>query len=185
MKKLMILTDDKYLSRKCALMLRNEYETVSADYGGSLDLVIREKWLDAPSKYSRCVVLREDLSLPFSPEMLKDSIDGADTLSEAAILELGERCAYLRGEPIALTEVESSLFSALIEAKGDFVSREELISRVWGEGADGGVLNVYVHYLREKLEKQGEKIIISSRKNGYKIDGKYLAKGETLDAQNS
>jgi DNA-binding response OmpR family regulator len=70
----------------------------------------------------------------------------------------------------------------LIEASGDFISREELIRRVWGEGADGGVLNVYVHYLREKLEKQGEKIIISSRKNGYKIDGKYLTKGEDYDA---
>ena len=46
-----------------------------------------------------------------------------------------------------------------------------------GDDADGGILNVYVHYLREKLEKRGEKIIISSRKSGYKIDEKYL-KGE-------
>jgi DNA-binding response OmpR family regulator len=35
------------------------------------------------------------------------------------------------------------------------------------------VLNVYVHYLREKLE-DGKKIIISSRKLGYKIDERYL-----------
>ena len=185
MKKLMILTDDKYLYRKCELILRNEYEAVSEDYEGFCDLVIREEGYTAPSKYSRCVSLGADLSLPFSPEMLKKAIEGAEKLPEAAALELGERCAYLRGEPIALTEVESALFAVLIEASGEFVSREELISRVWGEGAEGGVLNVYVHYLREKLEKQGEKIIISSRKNGYKIDGKYLTKGEGNDAQNS
>ena len=47
-------------------------------------------------------------------------------------------------------------------------------------GADEGVLNVYVHYLREKLERGGEKIIISSRGLGYKIDEKYLQTGGTV-----
>ena len=36
---------------------------------------------------------------------------------------------------------------------------------------------MYVHYLREKLER-GEKIIISSRNHGYKIDAKYLSEVE-------
>lgn len=178
MKKLMILTDDKYLYRKCELMLRGEYETVSSEYGGLCDLVIREKRFASPEKYSRCIVFEEELALPFSDRMLKDAVSGADELQKGALLELGERCAYLRGEQIAFTEVESSLFTVLFEASGEFVSREELIGRVWGDGAEGGVLNVYVHYLREKLEKHGEKIIISSRKNGYKIDSKYLSKGE-------
>lgn len=182
MKKLMILTDDKYLYRKCELMLKNEYETVSSEYGGNCDLVLRERELSAPEKYSRCLIFSEDLPLPFSERMLTDAIEGAEKIGDAATLEIGDRCAYLRGEQILLTEVESALFAVLIEASGDFVSREELIRRVWGEGADGGVLNVYVHYLREKLEKQGEKIIISSRKNGYKIDGKYLTKGADHDA---
>ena len=38
------------------------------------------------------------------------------------------------------------------------------------DGVDGGVVNVYVHYLREKLEKNGERIIISTRNLGYKIN---------------
>jgi DNA-binding response OmpR family regulator len=37
-----------------------------------------------------------------------------------------------------------------------------------------GLINVYVHYLREKLEVGGEKIINSSRKNGYAIDEKFI-----------
>lgn len=175
MKKLVILTRDKYLYRKIELMLRDEYETVPAEFDGATDLVIREADINTSAKYARCAVLGTDVPLPFSREMLMAAVDGTQKAPERALLEPGERCAYLRGEKVALTEVETALFTVLFEALGEFVSRDELIKKVWGEGADGGVLNVYVHYLREKLEKCGEKIIISSRKNGYKIDGKYLS----------
>ena len=80
----------------------------------------------------------------------------------------------LRGEVIKLTEVEHALFLALMKRGGEFASREDILREVWGSEADEGIINVYVHYLREKLEKSGEKIIVSSRKLGYKIDGKYL-----------
>ena len=175
MKKLVILTRDKYLCRKIELMLRDEYEMVPEEYDGLVELVIREAGLKSHAKYSRYVELGADLSLPFSREMLIAAINGTPKAPERALLEPGERCAYLRGEKVSLTEVEAALFTVLFEASGEFVSRDELIKKVWGEGADGGVLNVYIHYLREKLEKCGEKIIISSRKNGYKIEGKYLS----------
>lgn len=85
-----------------------------------------------------------------------------------------ERAAYLYGRRIPLTEVEYSLFSELYSRGGEYATRSELVARIWGEGADEGVLNVYVHYLREKLETAGEKIIIASRGLGYKIDKKFL-----------
>jgi len=64
-------------------------------------------------------------------------------------------------------------------------SREELLSRVWGNDTDPGVLNVYVHYLREKLERGGEKIILSSRKCGYRISEKYAMRGESRYVKNN
>ena len=64
--------------------------------------------------------------------------------------------------------------SVIYGAGGEFISREEILERVWKNSADSGVINVYVHYLREKLERHGEKIILSSRKGGYRIDEKYL-----------
>ena len=85
-----------------------------------------------------------------------------------------ERCAYLRGERIKLTEVEFSLLSALFKNGGEYIAREELLEKVWDTDTDCGVVNVYIHYLREKLEKHGEKIILSSRKCGYKIDERYV-----------
>ena len=78
----------------------------------------------------------------------------------------------LRGRIIPLTEVEMKLFRALYEAEGT-VSREELMARVWGGDADGGVLNVYIHYLRAKLEANGERIITAARGQGYKINDGY------------
>ena len=53
-------------------------------------------------------------------------------------------------------------------------SKAEILRHVWGGDADDGIVNVYVHYLREKLEAGTEKIILSSRGNGYKINEKFL-----------
>jgi len=89
-------------------------------------------------------------------------------------LDKASRLATLDREDIKLTEVEARLLDCLLSAGGEYVDRATLTSSVWGEGANEGVLNVYIHYLREKLEARGEKIILSSRKLGYKIDAKYL-----------
>ena len=113
----------------------------------------------------------QELSVPFTFTELLAAIDGKGERS--ADLVLGDKCAYLRGERIPLTDVELALIKTLYDAGGEFVSREELLMRVWDETVDPGVINVYVYYLRQKLE-HGEKIINTSRKLGYKIDKKYL-----------
>ena len=80
--------------------------------------------------------------------------------------------AILSGERIKLTEVEMRLYERLFDSS-DYVSREELLEYVWHGQSEAGVLNVYIHYLREKLERRGEKIILSSRKLGYKLNEIY------------
>ena len=80
--------------------------------------------------------------------------------------------AILGGERIKLTEVEMRLYERLFDSS-DYVSREELLEYVWHGQSEAGVLNVYIHYLREKLEGRGEKIILSSRKLGYKLNEIY------------
>lgn len=112
-----------------------------------------------------------DLQIPFTFDSLYALLEGADNSTPE--LTLGIRCAYLRGEKIPLTEVEYALLKILYDARGDYVSREELKLKVWDDSTDSGVVNVYVYYLRQKLER-GEKIINTSRKLGYKIDKKYI-----------
>ena len=184
-KRIAVVTSDPFLFQKILLSVRGEAfasmlipEAAEATALMAFDKCIWDVDSALMPEYSdaRFVsVGRADAMLirPFSREALNRLI-----CSEAvAPIRLGERRAYLYGEEIRLTELEFALLSRLMRERGEFVSREELLSDVWGDDADGGILNVYVHYLREKLEKRGEKIIISSRKSGYKIDEKYL-KGE-------
>ena len=49
------------------------------------------------------------------------------------------------------------------------MSREELLREVWGEGQSAGVVNVYLHYLRKKLERGGNKLLYAVRGSGYAL----------------
>lgn len=119
------------------------------------------------------------LPYPFSFAELRRAVAGG---AIPARLTLGEgRSAILDGEKIRLTEKEHALLAAILSGRGKFVSRDELLSTVFGEDADGGLLNVYVHYLREKLEGGGERIIISSRRGGYKINERYIGGDRNAD----
>jgi DNA-binding response OmpR family regulator len=110
--------------------------------------------------------------LPFSQDELDMAVARLEKRDTGRlILTKDTRTVQLGDRSVKLTEVEFRLLSVLASAgAGEYVSRERLIREVWGEGVDGGVVNVYIHYLREKLEKDGERIIISSRREGYKIN---------------
>ena len=166
-----VITEDEFLYQKIFLILQ-PYATLTRDRAMAQFCLWDVDSVTPPEDKENVVFIGRDdadLQRPFSHEDLIRLVS-----TDEAVLTLGDRCAFLRGRHIKLTEVEFALLSSLFDAKGMFVSREELISAVWGPDFDGGVLNVYIHYLREKLESDGEKIIISSRKNGYKIDEKYL-----------
>ena len=166
-----VITEDIFLYQKIFLILQ-PYATITRRRDeAQLCLWDIDSVIPPEDKQNVIFIGREgaDLKRPFSHEELIRLVS-----SEESPLALGDKCAFLRGRHIKLTEVEFALLSSLFDAQGEFVSREELISAVWGPDFDGGVLNVYIHYLREKLEGDGEKIIISSRKNGYKIDEKYI-----------
>ena len=85
-----------------------------------------------------------------------------------------DRTVSLDGKRIRLSELEFSLLSVLCVHGGETVPRERIAQRVFPKGASAGMLNVYIHYLREKLEN-GEKVILSSRGGGYRINPRFLA----------
>ena len=64
-----------------------------------------------------------------------------------------KRRTVRRGEQIAtLTEREYALFAKLHAAKGKAVSREELHKDLWAADTSEKEVDVYICYLREKLE---------------------------------
>ncbi len=167
---------DKYLYQKIKLILGEES---FCEEGGMTvpDVILTDG--DLPKDYTGRVILMSrsgegELKIPFSEEELMNVLYEKKT--ESRPLTIGNKCVILHGEKIALTELEHSLLCALSEGGGEFISREELLHKVWGKDAREGILNVYIHYLREKLEVGGEKIIISSRKQGYKISERYAGK---------
>jgi len=74
-------------------------------------------------------------------------------------IDLLGRKVSKRGEALNLTATEYQLLQYLVRNRGRTVGQTELISRVWGtdylaskKGSSRGTLQVYIAYLRSKLE---------------------------------
>ena len=80
------------------------------------------------------------------------------------------RTVTVEGEPQALTEREAHIFRLLYEAEGAPVSRAYLTREVFPDAREGeDALNVYIHYLRKKLERNGRRLIRAHRGGGYAL----------------
>jgi two-component system OmpR family response regulator len=82
--------------------------------------------------------------------------------------------ASLAGTELALTPREFSLLQFLLRRKGEAVSKREILDSVWDihyEG-DPNIVEVYIGYLRKKLEKPGAAQPIETvRGVGYRLVG--------------
>jgi DNA-binding response OmpR family regulator len=77
-------------------------------------------------------------------------------------LDLKARTANRGGLEITLTNREFALLETLAEASPRAVSKTTLVERVWDQYFDSGtnVVNVYVNYLRKKIDTEGLKPLI-------------------------
>lgn len=87
---------------------------------------------------------------------LRTGDNGVDTavLSHGSLeMDFLRRHARVHGREITLSAREFSLAEAFVRNPGQVLSREQLLSRVWGYDFDPGsnVVDVYVRYLRNKL----------------------------------
>lgn len=74
-------------------------------------------------------------------------------------------------EDISLSYKEYCLLMALLEAKGNVVHREELLTKVWGEFyGESRTLDVHIRKLRVKLGDEAGKYIQTVKGIGYKIE---------------
>ncbi|MDF2508840.1 MAG: DNA-binding response regulator [Microbacterium sp.] len=83
------------------------------------------------------------------------------------VLDILARRATVTGREIDLSAREFSLAEQFLRNPGRVLSREQLLSRVWGLDFDPGsnVVDVYVRYLRGKL---GSDHIVTVRGAGYR-----------------
>ncbi|MDD6799739.1 MAG: winged helix-turn-helix domain-containing protein [Firmicutes bacterium] len=85
------------------------------------------------------------------------------------ILSDRERTAVYNCETVALSGREYELLKYLYDRRGTAVSREELNS-AWGGSADSNNTDVYIRYLRQKLDERfGVRMIETVRGCGYRL----------------
>jgi DNA-binding response OmpR family regulator len=100
---------------------------------------------------------------------LRSSSDEPTLLrSGSVVLDVRTRRATVGGRVVELTAREYSLLETFLRHTDQVLSREQLLSIVWGYDFDPGsnVVEVYVRYLRRKL---GDGVIQTVRGMGYRL----------------
>ena len=85
-------------------------------------------------------------------------------------IEKENRVVRRGDEVINLTKREYELLLILMEHINVVMPRKELLSNVWGYNSDveTNVVDVYIRYLRNKIDREGEKSYIQTvRGTGY------------------
>lgn len=107
----------------------------------------------------------QELLARFRAHLRKSNEDDPDQL-QFLDLSLNRRTREVkRGErTIELTATEYDLMEYLISNPRQVLTRDQILERVWGYdfGGDSNIIEVYVRYLRLKLESNKEKRIIQT-----------------------
>ena len=110
--------------------------------------------------------LQQDLSLrQSSPEQA-----GAPIVVGDLHVDPGQQTVQRGGRTLALTSREHQLLMLLLRHRPEVVSRERILREIWPEErtATSNVIEVYVRYLRRKLEAGGQsRLIHTVRGQGY------------------
>jgi two-component system, OmpR family, response regulator RegX3 len=88
-------------------------------------------------------------------------------------MDLDKHEVRVDGRLVMLTPKEFTILQCFLQAPGQAFSRQTMLTRVWGEeyALDQHALDVHVHALRHKIEKDPERpeFIVTVRGLGYKL----------------
>ena len=133
---------------------------------------MRELMARVKAQLRRSRLLREELD--------KSNVDGSQKPQEKLtfgnlVINLTRREVTLDGEPLALKPQEYELLLFFAEHKGQMLSREFILERVWGWDfiGDSRTVDVHVRWLRQKIEDDASKPtrIVTVRGGGYRFEG--------------
>jgi len=95
----------------------------------------------------------------------------SDTMTVGPLtIDTARRLVFVDGERVDLTKREFDLLAVLAENAGVVLSRQRLLELVWGYDfdVDTNVADVFISYLRRKLERDGlPRVIHTVRGIGY------------------
>ena len=113
--------------------------------------------------------------------LIREEMHNDNSLTQESIdfgnltLDLNRREVLLNAKPLSLKPKEFDLLLFLARHRGQVLSREFLLERVWGWEFIGGsrTVDVHIRWLREKIEEfpSEPKRIITVRGTGYRFEG--------------
>ena len=134
-----------------------------ADRVGGLDA---DDYLTKPFEFA-------ELTARIRALLRRNSDNKTDTASVADLtVEFSTRKVTRGGVEISLSSREFALLESLIRHKGAILSRTQLENQVWDFGFEGGsnIVDVYIRYLRKKIDDPFEKKLIHTvRGAGYTL----------------
>ena len=107
-----------------------------------------------------CTLSQRQPSRPSLPQLKNDDL----------CLDPSTREVWRGGRALDLTTREFMLLLTLLQHQGRVLSRDELLQQVWHDerASSGNVVEVYVRYVRQKLEAEGEgRLLHTVRGRGY------------------
>ena len=115
----------------------------------------------------------EELAARIRALLRRRSPEKTDAVSVGDLtVEFSTRRVIRGGKEINLSSKEFALLESLIRHKGAVLSRTQLENQVWDYGFEGGsnIVDVYIRYLRKKLDDPFEKKLIHTiRGAGYTL----------------
>ncbi|GAB4448417.1 MAG: response regulator transcription factor [Anaerolineales bacterium] len=131
---------------------------------------MRELMARVKAQLRRTRLLQEEMAKSGALQTKQEKLTFGDL-----VINLTRREVTLRGEPIPLKPKEYDLLEFFARHKGQMLSREFILERVWGWDyiGDSRTVDVHVRWLRQKIEEDASspKRIITVRGGGYRFEG--------------
>jgi len=131
---------------------------------------MRELMARVKAQMRRSRLLREELGKSNESQKQQEKLKFGNL-----IINLTRREVTLHDEPLALKPQEYELLVFFAEHKGQMLSREFVLERVWGWDfiGDSRTVDVHVRWLRQKIEEDPSqpKRIVTVRGGGYRFEG--------------
>ena len=132
---------------------------------------MRELMARVKAMLRRVRMIREEIESTTGPLAAPALLLTFDNL----VLDLNRREIRLNELPLALKPKEYELLLFLAQHRGQVLSREHVLERVWGWDfvGDSRTVDVHVRWLREKIEKDpaNPQRIVTVRGAGYRFEG--------------
>lgn len=125
--------------------------------------------------YMRELILRVNSLIKRNKQNNSTSSESTILISDDITLNNTQKKVFRKGKEINLTPREYQILRKLMERKGEIVSKADLINEIWGSsfGANTNTIEVYVNFLRNKLDKPFDKNTIKTKVGyGYYLDVK-------------